>query len=131
MNSITMYGCASKPPAAMKRGTCGPLSSGMTICSTSKPTMAVGSSWIDGTFITAASVRSGRATRHKDAMPPRCTNCVSSKPSICWPTCGGPQPVHQAPPVSSSLARWGANPASRTLRAAASWSYGTRQNVSR
>ena len=72
MYSITMYGWwAEKSPEAMKSGTCEPWRVGMIICSTSKPTIAVGSSpsRSSGIFITSGGCP-GAETRQSVAMLP-------------------------------------------------------------
>ena len=70
---MTMYGWVAKSPLPTQRGTCGPESSAMIICSTSKPTsseMSLSKSR-NGTFMMIGNSMSGRVTRQIAPMPPR------------------------------------------------------------
>src|SRR5918993_382904 len=77
----------AKAPLATNRGTCGPFSSAMIICSTSKPTSSdrSPSKSRNGAFMTMRKSMSLRLTLQIAAMPPRC-NCSSRrKPSSTMP----------------------------------------------
>ena len=68
---MTMYGLRREVARAEEQGTCGPWRTGMIICSTSKPTIAVGSSpWRSSGIFIDPRGWSGADTRHSSAMLP-------------------------------------------------------------